>query len=61
MEQVKYPLSSLSRTYPFKFFEGSLPQILRGQFLNTWTHMLWGEGHPCASANLRTLINRESE
>ena len=28
-----------SRPYPFKFFEGCLPQILLGLFLNTLPHM----------------------
>ena len=30
----------LSRSYPFKFFKGCLPQILLGLFLNTVSQML---------------------
>ena len=29
----------LGRPYYFKYFKGSLPQILLGQFLSTLTHM----------------------
>ena len=32
-------LSCLSRPYPFTFFKGSLPQILLGPFLNTFSHI----------------------
>ena len=28
----------LSRPYPFKFFKGCLPQILRSPLLNTFSH-----------------------
>ena len=29
----------LSRSYPYKFFKGGLPQILLGPFLNTLSHL----------------------
>ena len=32
-------MTCLSRLYYFKFFNGSLPQILVGSFLNTLTHL----------------------
>ena len=31
--------SAFSRSYPFKFFKGCLPQILLGPFLNTLSHI----------------------
>ena len=35
----RQPLKNLSRPYPNKFFEGCLPQILLGLFLNTLFHL----------------------
>ena len=39
----RQPLKNLKeygRPYSFKFFKGSLPQILLGPFLNTLTHVM---------------------